>query len=130
MSEKRDLTKDLELCEAVIPIVNLNDHVRVKLTQTGRKILLRQCKKFNLPYAIDADGHYGAQLYEMMSIFGQEMFVGCQTPFVNNAIEFLGWQTETMNEPDPLPEYIKAHYKPGDIVKVKIIHGVTVIEGE
>jgi hypothetical protein len=67
---------------------NINDYVRVKLTDHGRKILDDQHTEFKkvMPSAEpihkpDEDGWCKFQLWELMSIFGQHLYNGCQIPF-------------------------------------------------
>jgi hypothetical protein len=74
---------------------NINDYVKVKLTDCGRKILEDQHTelKMVLPDAEplhkpDEDGLVKFQLWELMSIFGGHLFNGCQIPF-ETTIEYL-----------------------------------------
>jgi hypothetical protein len=63
---------------------NVNNLVRVKLTDHGKKIL--QNDAINLPKE-DKDGWSEWQLWGLMSNFGQYLYNGCELPFEIN-IEF------------------------------------------
>jgi hypothetical protein len=77
---------------------NLNDHVRVKLTDHGRKIHREQFRELNarLPLAAnmqytppkeDAEGWSRWQLWELMSRFGEHIGM-CQPNVFDLWIEF------------------------------------------
>lgn len=58
--------------------INLNDKVRVKLTDHGRAV----CQKhWGEPPKEDADGWSTWQLWVLMQEFGQHMYLGCPSPF-------------------------------------------------
>lgn len=74
---------------------NINDYVRVKLTEQGRKILAgRQAeyaKRFPGAGALtfpadDADGWSLWQLWDLMHEFGASMYNGCRVPFETSII--------------------------------------------
>ena len=70
---------------------NINDYVKVKLTQTGKHELIRQAKQlrkkvpmikheYQLPLE-DENGWSKWQLHSLMEHFGNIMVVGCEPPF-------------------------------------------------
>lgn len=59
-------------------IVNVNDYVRVKLTAEGRRISL--ARQRHLPAEDDA-GWSRWQLWDLMHVFGERCFNGCNIPF-------------------------------------------------
>lgn len=63
--------------------LNINDRVRVRLTEAGRKHLKTLNDKN--PYKIRVKGDlYGWSewhLWELMQIFGSEIYMGCDVPF-------------------------------------------------
>jgi len=69
-------TKSPEIKNEIIDF-NINCHVLVKLTPKGRKIL---CKgNITIP---KEDGEWSEwQLWYLMSIFGQYIYLGCEPPF-------------------------------------------------
>ena len=72
---------------------NINNYVRVKLNDRGKKILREQhekfiadnprisdeFKEFKLP--IDDDGWSKWQMWKLFETFGQHMWLGCVIPF-------------------------------------------------
>ena len=71
---------------------NVNDIVRVKLTNHGKDILREFCRAPNgevlglkLP---KASGIYEFQIHELMRIFGQHQYNGAETVFEKNQIIF------------------------------------------
>jgi len=77
---------------------NINDQIRVKLTDHGRKIHREQfeelrafCKKTSewkyVPPAEDENGWSSWQLWCLIDLFGAHVGMGCQSPFETN-IEF------------------------------------------
>jgi hypothetical protein len=62
--------------------INLNDDVKVKLTDSGRDVLAMQ----QLRRQQDADGYIKFQLWELMNIFGVHVYNGCSIPFEFNRI--------------------------------------------
>jgi hypothetical protein len=65
--------------------INLNETVRVQLTEHGRSIMAGA----KLPVRTDEHGYTTLQFYDLMNIFGQHLFLGCaKIPFTHNAIEF------------------------------------------
>ena len=79
--------------------INLNQTIKFKLTTTGIKILEKHKKELfiRLKYIskelIDdctfplKDGYRTGTLWEVMSVFGQHFYIGCDNIFVNNIIE-------------------------------------------
>lgn len=78
---------------------NLNDNVRVKLTEHGHAILkadidsVDYCDQDDLKnYAHskaepDADGYNTFHMWQLMSVFGSHMYNGAKNVFENNAID-------------------------------------------
>ena len=62
---------------------NLNDDVKVKLTDHGRDLL---AKKRRLTRQPDEAGYAKFQLWELMNIFGEHFYNGCSIPFEFNRI--------------------------------------------
>lgn len=75
---------------------NINDIIKVKLTEHGRNMHAQNYKKylgenFNKKYylpAIDKEGFTKYQLWEFMNIFGEHMFNGAEQVIENNLIYF------------------------------------------
>lgn len=70
--------------------ININDNVRVKLTDTGREVLKKNHNLLNkrtgahlpyLPPIEDADGWSTWQLWSLMRDFGPHIYNGCRIPF-------------------------------------------------
>lgn len=66
-------------------LFNINDQVRVKLTEAGLALLRAQHEQMNIewrrndpfvPPKVDADGWTEYQLWDLMFTFGQEMHMG------------------------------------------------------
>jgi hypothetical protein len=62
--------------------INLNEYVKVKLTDSGQDVLAMQ----QLRRQQDADGYIKFQLWELMNIFGVHVYNGCSIPFEFNRI--------------------------------------------
>jgi len=71
---------------------NINDCVKVKLTSQGKAVLQQQLaervQRWNCenrcPYQSrpkDANGYIKFQMWELMHIFGNDFYNGCQIPF-------------------------------------------------
>jgi hypothetical protein len=71
---------------------NVNDHVKVKLTEKGKAILDMQLaervRRWNCEYRCpyqsrptDANGYIRFQMWELMHEFGANIYNGCQIPF-------------------------------------------------
>lgn len=73
---------------------NVNDYVKVKLTDRGKYIYYHQfddinmniikkgCQPLNpIELTYDEDGYVEFQLWHLMSIFGAYLFNGCDIPF-------------------------------------------------
>ena len=75
---------------------NINDIVKVKLTDYGEKVLSAYFKAYEkyLPnncdaiYETDAAGYKTFQLWDLMNIFGEHIFPGAPICFENNEIIF------------------------------------------
>lgn len=71
---------------------NLNDTVKVQLTDFGQRVLAKDYQKYGLPMLREVpqdslDGKF--QLYDLMHIFGPvTYFPAQQMPFLNNIISF------------------------------------------
>lgn len=59
--------------------VNLNDHVRVRLTDHGREILHRE-SEWPLFFKLQHDGSYIVQFWQLMVTFGPHMYHGGESP--------------------------------------------------
>lgn len=82
-------------------MANINDMIKVKLTEQGKSILhnyddnnLSQVEYLNLPvsyapHPADADGYYEFTLWEFMSIFGSSFYNGGPQLVEDNEIIFL-----------------------------------------
>lgn len=79
---------------------NINDKIKVKLTEHGRTILnkdvtdtLGRLKGFNIPdyspYHTDDEGYTEFTLWNFMQIFGSHFWNGCPRVVENNEIIFL-----------------------------------------
>jgi len=71
---------------------NINDHVRVKLTDLGRQILIKNHielfgsqDKYKAPEE-DAEGWSRWQLWELMQELGNSCYNGCNVPFETTII--------------------------------------------
>ena len=73
---------------------NINDHVKVKLTDLGKDIYLHQYDRINKVYSnysktiltpsnpkVDKDGYTDFQLWELMQLYGQHLHMGTKLPF-------------------------------------------------
>lgn len=80
---------------------NINDKIKVKLTEHGKAILrnevadtMRKLKNLNLPddyfpYPEDEDGYTEFQLWNFMRIFGSHFCNGCPAILDTNKIIFI-----------------------------------------
>ncbi len=79
---------------------NINDKIKVKLTEHGRSILNKDVtntvgmlKGFNIsdysPYHTDDEGYTEFQLWDFMRIFGSHFWNGCPQIIENNEIIFM-----------------------------------------
>ena len=59
---------------------NVNNYVRVKLTEVGKNILEAE----EIKYLPDEEGFVRFQMWELMQIFGNHMWNGCDIPFETN----------------------------------------------
>ncbi len=86
------------MSEATTVHFNVNNVVRVRLTKAGKvrhltNLAERQAQLAEHGIATtdlhpaDADGWREWQLWELMRDFGEDMFNGCDVPFVGNVIE-------------------------------------------
>lgn len=92
--------------------VNINDNVRVRLTEHGRKLhrewWLRWYGELSAyPYQApgeDADGWSRWQLWNLMSVFGEHMYMGGPLPFLteieipNNETRFVVYDEQAFRE--------------------------------
>ena len=73
--------------------ININDNIKVKLTEHGLKLLKEHYgqlnKMFNVKKEVklDENGYFTQQLWSVMQIFGTYMYNGAPTIFENNSIE-------------------------------------------
>lgn len=68
---------------------NTNIPVHVKLTEKGKELLNAYYNKYGFSKEVSFDGYYTFQLWEVMQIFGQHIYIGCTVPFENNEIVFV-----------------------------------------
>jgi len=78
--------------------INLNDEVKVRLTDDALEILKENHKALNriilknggkpdkFPYKPDENGYYTFQLWHLFEDFGKHISCGCESPFINNEI--------------------------------------------
>ena len=85
---------------------NINDHVKVKLTDVGKDIFYHQFDDLNRtgflyiePYypIVDEEGYTKFQLWELMSIYGPHLRMGCNVPFEDCAIYIRGGDLEEVS---------------------------------
>lgn len=78
------------MCENKWYNVNLNHTVKVRLTDKGRDIYYHQNDKLNQQYnkimikpkyPVEVNGYYSTQLWNLMAIFGEHIFMGMDIPF-------------------------------------------------
>ena len=67
-------------------IININDMVKVKLTPLGKKVLKEHFRNRSSRPSIHA---YEDELWSVMSIFKDYLYVGAQQVFVNNEIKLI-----------------------------------------
>lgn len=77
--------------------INLNDKIKVKLTQYGKECYIQYLKEvLNItkdPYFLNEisevknNEYFYFQLWDFMYIFGNKMVMGCKQIIVNNEIE-------------------------------------------
>jgi hypothetical protein len=70
---------------------NLNDWVKVKLTDKGKNIYYHQFDAINQTYEkqiikphypeLTEDGYYKTQLWCLMNLFGEHLYMGFDPPF-------------------------------------------------
>lgn len=68
---------------------NLNIPIHVKLTEKGKEILDDYYGKCGYPKEPEYDEYYEFQMWEMIQIFGQHIYLGCAVPFESNEIVFV-----------------------------------------
>lgn len=62
---------------------NINNRVKVKLTEDGQRIVKERYSKFGseVPIKTDEEGYTSFQTHEFMVIFGNRVSLGCKLPF-------------------------------------------------
>ena len=62
---------------------NINNRVKVKLTEDGQRIVKERYSKFGSEVTIktDEEGYTSFQTHEFMKIFGKHMLLGRKLPF-------------------------------------------------
>lgn len=58
---------------------NVNNYVKVKLTKRGKEIMKEE--GVMREYVPDKDGYTKWQLWELMGVFGNYVYNGCEIPF-------------------------------------------------
>lgn len=68
--------------------LNLNDTVKIKLTDRGREIVKKHYKEYPglQKKFMRKTGYIEVQVHEMMNIFGDHMIMGLPSPFKHNEI--------------------------------------------
>ena len=71
--------------------LNINDIVKVKLTEKGRKIYTEYYTRYSVGgvskiIKLDADGFFHTELWDIMNIFGSHLYMGAEPMFENNEI--------------------------------------------
>lgn len=61
--------------------ININDRVRVKLTEHGRDLVSKHDGLAFERFKVDADGRIETQLWCLMQAFGPHLYMGGQIPF-------------------------------------------------
>ena len=61
--------------------LNINDQVRVKLTEFGKEILT---KYYTKPVASELNGYYKFSLWGFAKIFGKELYNGQKNPVIED----------------------------------------------
>ena len=79
---------------------NLNDDVKVKLTDHGRDLLAKK----RLTRQPDEAGYTKFQLWELMNIFGEHFYNGCSIPFEFNRILLAPFDPAMTNQHRATPE--------------------------
>lgn len=85
--------------------VNLNDTVKVKLTEEGIQVLARQHNELRkkmltkgwkdsgeFVLRLDTEGYYTTQLWTLINKFAEHINIGANPMFVGNDLYFLGEQ--------------------------------------
>jgi len=74
---------------------NINNYVKVKLTDVGKQIYSNGQKKLNQFYGkyifelepeLDTEGYWKEQLWVIMAMFSDSIFNGCDIPFETEII--------------------------------------------
>ena len=63
--------------------INLNDEIKVQLTEHGEEILL---KHYNWSEVIDKEGYRKFQLWDFINIYGKHIYHGSKQVIKNNII--------------------------------------------
>jgi hypothetical protein len=66
---------------------NLNDYIKVKLTEFGRKIYRSSFVSLGLPEPhinVDEDGYTRFQIHDFINVFGEHFHIGCELPCETN----------------------------------------------
>lgn len=66
---------------------NLNDFIKVKLTEYGRKIYRSSFVSLGLPEPrinVDKDGYTRFQMHDFIHVFGKHIYMGCELPCETN----------------------------------------------
>ena len=96
---------------------NINEHVKVKLTEKGRDIYFHRYDNWLNQYPtaayvpiatypeVDEDGYTEIQLWHLMEIFGPSLYNGCIVPFEENNIYFDEDKIKEVEASDDTREY-------------------------
>jgi hypothetical protein len=66
---------------------NINEHVRVRLTPSGREAVIKAGYEYDLE-KVDAEGYTTWQMWVLMKCVGHRMSMGLEPPFEGCAIMF------------------------------------------
>jgi hypothetical protein len=69
-------------------VYNINDNVKFRLTEYGKSVLYENDRASF--YKPDDDGYYDMQIWVVMQIFGEKMYVGNNEIFIENKIDIRG----------------------------------------
>lgn len=72
--------------DAHVSTFNMNNLATVKLTDEGEKIYRKHFTDYPTLMKMKDDKTVTTHLWEFFHIFGEHIYMGCQTPFENNLI--------------------------------------------
>jgi len=70
---------------------NLNRQCKVTLTETGAKVMNEYYESIRHPLVVNkvykSGDEVSTELWHVMKIFGEHLYLGCDVPFIDNVIE-------------------------------------------